>query len=435
MQLVLDDQVPNAPADTNAPRCPVAHGLEFDPLAVNQLADPYPWLAGAQREQPVFHLPAYNVWVITRHQDAAAALMDTLRFSSKAVFPRENFPSSVESYFGTGDPREGLLVATDPPEHNRLRRIAQRGFTRSLVAAQEPTIRSNALRLIDEFRDAGRCEFVSAFATQLPALSIAKMVGLPPESGPQMRRWAEDRQHLLAGAPPSEQAAQYLRAERLREFHATLAELIDARRRVPAEDFASTLLVAAAEEDSSITTGQIVGILGTVLSAGITTTAHFLTFSIRTIAERPELRDTLKSEPAHVPAAVEELLRLTPSARTIARVTTCEVELGGVRIPSAAKVLIHNGAAQRDEQVFSEPADFRLDRPEIGKHFAFGRGIHKCLGSELVRLQVRVALEELLTALDSVVLEAGQTEVWQPHLLTPGLERLMLRWPVNASVA
>jgi cytochrome P450 len=431
---MLDDRDPGAFRGTKTPLCPVAHGLEFDPLADSQLADPYPWLAAAQREQPVFHLPAYNVWVITRYQDAGAALMDTLRFSSKAVFPRENFPSSVEGYFSTGDPREGLLVATDPPEHNRLRRVAQRGFTRSLVAAQEPAIRSNALRLIGEFHAAGHCEFVSAFATQLPALSIAKMVGLPPENGPQMRRWAEDRQYLLAGAPPSEQAAQHLRDERLRDFHAKLAELIDARRRAPAEDFASTLLAAAAGENSTITTGEIVGILGTVLSAGITTTAHFLTFSMRTIAERPELRDTLRSDPAHMPAAVEELLRLTPSARTIARVTTCEVELGGVRIPSGAKVLIHNGAAQRDEQVFPDPADFRPDRPEIGKHFAFGRGIHKCLGSELVRLQVRIALEELLTALDAVAVEAGQAEVWQPHLLTPGLERLMLRWPADASV-
>jgi cytochrome P450 len=432
---VLQDRSASAPVDTPTPRCPVVHEREFDPLALDQLADPYPWLIAAQREQPVFHLPAHNVWVVTRYQDAAAALMDTDRFSSKAVFPRDNFPSSVESYFRTGDPREGLLVATDPPEHNRLRRIAQRGFTRSLVAEQEPSIRTNARRLIDGFRGMGHCEFVSAFATQLPALTVAQMVGLPPESTPQVRRWAEDRQHLLAGAPPSEAAAQKLRAERLGEFHATLAALLDARTSLPAHDFASTLLAAAAEEDATITTSEIVGILGTVLSGGITTTAHFLTFSIRMIAQLPGLRDKLRSDLTQMPAAVEELLRFTPSARTIARVTTREVELGGVQIPAGAKVLIHNGAAQRDEQVFSDPADFRLDRPEIGKHFAFGRGIHKCLGAELVRLQVRVALEELLHALDGVALEPDQPEVWQPHLLTPGLEILKLRWPVEASQA
>jgi cytochrome P450 len=418
---------------TGTPRCPAVHGREFDPLAGDQLADPYPWLAAAQREQPVFHLPAYNVWVVTRHRDAAAALMDTMRFSSEAVFPRDNFPSSVEPFFRTGDPREGLLVATDPPEHNRLRRIAQRGFTRSLVTAQESPIRANARKLIAGFREAEDCEFVSAFAAQLPTLTIAKMIGLPPESAPQIRRWAEDRQHLLVGAPPSEQTAQLARAERLSQFHATLTALIEERAAVPKQDFASTLLAAAAEENSTISISEIAGVLGTVLSGGITTTAHFLTFSVRMLAKRPLLRDSLRADPTQIPAAVEELLRLTPSARTIARVTTCAAELGGVLIPAGAKVLIHNGAAQRDEQVFAAPAEIRLDRADIGRHFAFGRGIHKCLGSELVRLQVLVALEEVLDALPGMTLEPDQPEEWLPHLLTPGLERLRLRWPADAS--
>ncbi|MEN3270142.1 cytochrome P450 [Pseudonocardia sp.] len=430
---MTDDVRLEVPLATGTPRCPAVHGREFDPLADDQVADPYPWLAEAQREQPVFHLPAYNVWMVTRHGDASAALMDTTRFSSKAVFPRENFPSSVESFFRTGDPREGLLVATDPPQHNRLRRIAQRGFTRPLVAAQESPIRTNARRLITGFRNAGQCEFVSAFAAQLPALTIAKMVGLPPESTPEIRRWAEDRQHLLAGAPPSEPAAQRARAGRLGQFHATLTALIEERAAAPKQDLASSLLAAAAEEDAAISITEVVGVLGTVLSGGITTTAHFLTFAVRMLAGRPLLRDSLRADPTRVPAAVEELLRLTPSARTIARVTTCAVELGGVLIPTGAKVLIHNGAAQRDEQVFTAPAEIRIDRADIGRHFAFGRGIHKCLGSELVRLQVRVALQEVLDALPEMALEPDQPEEWLPHLLTPGLERLRLRWAADVS--
>lgn len=189
------------------------------------------------------------------------------------------------------------------------------------------------------------------------------------------------------------------------------------------------MLAAAAEENSTISTSEIVGVLGTVLSGGITTTAHFLTFAVRILADRPLLRDRLRAGPRQIPAAVEELLRLTPSARTIARVTTCAVEIGGVLIPAGARVLIHNGAAQRDEQVFAAPAEIRFDRPDIGQHFAFGRGIHKCLGSELVRLQVRVVLEEMLDALPGFTLEPDQPEEWLPHLLTPGLERLWLRWP------
>jgi cytochrome P450 len=277
------------------------------------------------------------------------------------------------------------------------------------------------------------CEFVSAFAAQLPTLTIAKMVGLPPESAPQIRRWAEDRQYLLVGAPPSEQAAQLARAERLGQFHATLTALIEERTAAPKQDFASTLLAAATAESSAISLSEIVGVLGTVLSGGITTTAHFLTFAVRMLAEQPVLRDSLRADPAQIPAAVEELLRLTPSARTIARVTTCAVELGGVLIPAGEKVLIHNGAAQRDEQVFAAPAEIRLDRTDIDRHFAFGRGIHKCLGSELVRLQVLVALEELLEALPGVTLEPDQQQEWLPHLLTPGLERLPLQWPAKSS--
>ncbi len=418
----------SAPRQGFAPRCPVAHGAEFDPLSAVAAADPMPWLRAAQHGAPVFYLPGYDFWCVTRYDDVIEVLRDPGSYSSRKTISLAKLPPDLLAAFPDGPP-DRVLVSLDPPEHTRLRQLAQKAFTPKLVDSRESEIRDLCDALIDRFADDKHCDLVSQFSAHLPVQVITRLVGASDEHTDDFRQWANDRITLLAGAPSLSDKERADVAGRLIRFSGWLREFVESRRLQPRDDLASALVHAMSDDGTPVlSTSEVVNLIGTILSAGSSTTVNFITLLMRQLLSHPGQAAQVRQDPSLLRRAVEEGLRRSTSVYGVPRVTTRPVTLGGVDLPAGADLYIHYAAAQRDESVFSDPDAFDIQRANVHRHFAFGRGIHTCLGAPLARLESRVAAQRLLERLPGLRLAPGQRETWHAHLLTPGLERLELEW-------
>lgn len=410
--------------------CPVVGGQPFDPMDPLHAGDPYPWLRLAQRDHPVFHLSQQNVWCVTRYADVVEVLRDTATFSSRKVIRFAQLTPDLEAAFADGPP-DRVLVSTDPPAHNRLRTLAQKAFTPKLINDREEEIRGLCHALIDEVAADGQCDLVADFAEHLPVQAITRLVGAPLERSADFYRWGIDRVLLLSGAP-------HLSTDELAELVARIVAMsdwlrgfVEDRRSNPRDDLASSLVHASTDDGQpALTTSEVVTMIGTILSAGSSTTAHFIPMMVRDLLLHPAQWEQVVTDPSIRRRTVEECLRHTTSVHGLPRTTTRAVTLGGVDIPEGADLYVHLAAAQRDPAVFADPDELDIHRANVQKQFAFGRGIHTCLGAPLARLEARVALDVLIERLPALRVSPGQHDRWIPHMLTPGLERLDLQWDV-----
>lgn len=420
-----------AEADTQqreAPRCPVIAGRPFEPLDPVVAADPYPWLHLAHREAPVFYMPEHDAWCVTSYGDVLEVIRDTTSYSSRKVIQFAQLAPEFEEAFADGPP-DRVLVTTDPPEHTRLRKLAQKGFTPKLIASREEEVRALADALIDAFIDRGRCDLVGEFAEHLPVQAITRLVGAPLERTADFARWAYDRIAMLAGGRQLSREERLELSRRAVEFNEWLREFVEERRAHPQDDLASGLVHAQTDDgDPALSTGEVVTMIGTFLSAGTSTTAHFIPMLVRELLLRPEAWTRVRGDRELIARAVEEGLRHRTSVHGVTRTTTCDVVLGGVEIPAGSDLYVHYAAAQRDESVFSDPDAFDVDRENVKQHFAFGKWAHICLGAPLARLETRVALECFAERMPNMRLVPDQPEEWLPHMLTPGLASLQIEW-------
>lgn len=411
------------------PTCPVVHGEAFDPLNPRHAADPFPWLAAAQAQRPVFYLPGQDMWCVTRYADVIEVLRDPQTYSSRKVIRLAQLDPALAEAFRDGPPDE-VMVSQDPPVHTRLRALAQKAFTPKLVNEREDEVRDLCHRLIDAFADRGRCDLVADFAEKLPVQVITRLVGAPLDKAGDFHQWGIDRVTLLQGAPrlTGQQRAEL--GNRVLAMSDWLRDFVEQRRESPRDDLASALVHATTDEGFPVlSTPETVTMIGTILSAGSSTTAHFIPAMVRDLLLHPGQWAQVVADRTVLNRAIEETLRHVTSVYGVTRTTTRPVTLGGVNLPAGADLYVHYAAAQRDPEVFESPDALDIHRPNVKRHFAFGRGIHTCLGAPLARLEARVALECLIERLPGLRLAHDRpAERWIPSMLTPGLERLDLEW-------
>lgn len=419
-------------ASETSPLCPVVHGRGFDPLQPDQAGDPYPWLRAAQVEAPVFFLPSLGLWCVTRHADVLAVLRDTATFSSRNVIRITQLDPDVEPLFVDGYPNNGGLASLDPPNHDRLRKLAQTAFTPRLIEARATELRELCDALVDNFIDDRQCDFMPAFANHFPIQSITRVVGAPDGRTGDFFQYAEDTMFMSSTAPPLSPDERRTRSRRALAFTQWLRGFVEERRADPRDDLTSALITATGDDgEPALTTSEVTSLIAAILNAGTATTANFLPVLLRALLEVPSRWDAVRADRALIAVAIEEGLRLTSPVRGVRRTATREAVVGGVTIPAGAELYVHYGAAQRDVSVFRAPDTFDLDRADLRHHFAFGRWTHMCLGAPLARLEARVMLECLMDRIPSLRLVPGQTERWLPNLLSPVFTTLLLEWVSN----
>ncbi|MEU6865175.1 cytochrome P450 [Streptomyces sp. NPDC046876] len=356
-----------------------------------------------------------SVWVVTGHAEARALLADG-RLSSD----RDNaaFPTPTKRFKGLQRRRTALL-GVDDPVHNAQRRMLIPSFTLKRTAALRPRIQETVDRLIDEMVANGpRAELVSAFALPVPSMVICALLGVPYEDH---EFFEEQSRRLLRGPDLSD-------VETARErINGYLADLIERKRTQPGEGLLDEL-VARRLETGETDVEELVSLAAILLIAGHETTANMISLGTFTLLRHPEQLAELRADPALLPAAVEELMRFLSIADGMLRVATEDIEVGGVTVRADDGVIFSTSVINRDGAVFEEPDVLDWHRP-ARHHLGFGFGIHQCLGQNLARAEMEIALGTLFERLPGLRLAAEPDRIpFKPGDTIQGMVELPVAW-------
>lgn len=375
---------------------------DFDHLDPDFVADPYPIYEQLRTDCPIAHTDRYHgVWIPTRYEDLAAIAHDHHHFSSRTILVTDRRESPHDLGF------HAPPITEDPPYHTDIRRLLLPVFSPKVVADYEPITRAMANDLIDGFIADGGCDAAADYAQHVPIKVITRMLGIPDSDHAQFRDWI----HRLIEQSPIAGDATFAA---IFEIGGYLAGHVDQHRTRPRDDIITHLLEARMPDGRPLTDEEILGVCILLLLAGIDTTWSAIGSSLLHLATHPDDRRRLRDEPELINSATEEFLRVFAPV-TMAREVIEDTEVGGCPMRKGDRLLLPFPSGNRDPEIFDRPDDVVLDR-EANRHFAFGVGIHRCLGSNLARMELRVALqtwleripEFTLTDPDAVTWSAGQ---------------------------
>ena len=328
---------------------------------------------------PIAHTDRFGGgWLPTRYDDVAAIAYDTDSFSSRAIVMSNFRPPRDIAPVGGSPP-----ISSDPPFHHDARKLLLPVFTRSAVGRQEEATRAFCAELVDGFAGRDVVDAAAEYAQHIPMRVIAHMLGFPPEDGPHFARFVEN---TLEGVnlPPDE------RMERMSELFTYLYEQIRDHAAHPRDDL-TTYLLEAELYGRKLDPAHVAGTIALLLIAGIDTTWSAIGASLWHLAGHPDDRRRLVAEPDLLPTAMEEFLRAYAPV-TMARLVKEDMHWRGVAMKADDWVLLPFPAANRDPEQFERAGEVVLDR-KVNRHAAFGLGIHRCVGSHLARMELRVALD------------------------------------------
>lgn len=359
--------------------------MDYNPLSPEVQNNPYPYYVELRDKAPVAWIESMQAWAVSRYSDVDFALRNPRLFSS-----------ALWNTAASGDlvvvPEAPGLLSMDPPDHTRMRKLANKGFTPRLIRAMEPRVQTITQDLLRSLKGQVQADLVPTLSVPLPVIVIAEMLGIEPQRRADFKRWSDDVVRSL-NRPTDEIVRAEIRRS-ITELRAYLGQIIDQRRTDPKDDLI-TALVQAEEEQHILTSIEILGLTVLILAAGNETTTNLIGNAVLALLDHPDELTKVRADRTSVPALVEEVLRYDSPVQVVFRQTTQDVELEGGKLPAGATVLLLLGAANRDERKFPEPDRFAVERnPQ--DHVGFGYGIHYCLGAPLARLEGRIALEALL---------------------------------------
>lgn len=391
----------------------------LDIFSAEMRRNPYPVYDLMRSGSPVFHLPAFDLWMIFDFENVKRALVD-----------HDTFSSDLSVASGHGNPGEWFIFF-EPPRHTKLRAIISKAFTPRVIANLEPRIRELSAQLLGVALKRGDIDLAEDFAVPLPMLVIAEMIGVPQSEWPRYKRWSDAILKLANTFSKDEESIQTVADFRsvtaeMREF---LPSLI-AERRAAHQDDLLTRLVEAEVDGERLSEEEVLGFVQLLLVAGQETTANLINNAIVCLIDNPDQFARLRSQPDLLPSAIEEVLRYRSPVQWMPRATRRDVELNGTVIPAGKLVLPIIGSANRDPKQFQNAQRFDIAR-EPNLHLAFGHGIHSCLGAPLARLEAKIALGDFLRSVQTV--EYASNEPWEPRkaLHVHGPSRLPIRLTVS----
>lgn len=390
-------------------RFPLGAGLETATLD----EDPYPHLARLRADEPVSWIDSLGMWYVTRHEDVRALLADSRLGNDSPHSP-------VRDTFGP------QMLSADGAEHTRWRGAAQRSFGPALIRARlEPAVRAAARRLIAELRPMSLTELRESFAARLPVLTVLAMCGLDPRHEPDLRRWYTDFGAALANFGHDERIREAA-CSSVRELHAFIAEAIAGVGYRSPPSLLTDLTAPPAGR--RLSDEEIIRNLSIIFFGGISTVEALILTTLWAFATHPAELARALSDFSLLPAAIEEAARWHSPVQSATRhVLVDELEFQGVQFLRGEIVNCMLGSANRDMACFPEPDSFTPGRTNIGHHLAFASGTHACLGFRVARLEVTIALEEILAGLPNLEIDLARSspprglEFHQPPAL-------FLRW-------
>ncbi len=373
--------------------------------------NPYPVYAEMRRNAPVCQVDPGGMWAVTRYDDVMQVLRNPQLFSSRG------FGVAVSPPWLGRNPLSDSMLAMDPPQHGRLRMLISRAFGASAMSRLESRVRALVNQAVAELPMGQPVDLIPPYGHRIPTSVIGDMMGLDPALHAQLKRWADLITGGVTTVRPEEEDRKQLARDAVAELRRSSGELLDRRRQELGDDMVSDLLRASVD-GVALTQDELIAFFALLIVGGIETTRNLLGSSILVLLERPELMARLRADRSLIPAFIEEVLRYEPPIHCVSRSTTEEVELGGVRLPKGAPVLAVVGSACHDETHFPDGDSFNLDRPGP-QNMPFGHGTHFCMGSQLARMEGRMALEALLDRAGRVE-RGSEPMIWYRTLLQRG---------------
>ena len=368
--------------------------------------DPYAYYE-AIRRCPVRRDPAHGVVLVSGYEEAVAVQRDTdqtLSVCNIVSGPWSGIPSDTDS-----DDISDLIdqhrhrvtfgdyfITFDPPNHTAHRSLLSRLFTPKQLKNNEDFLWRLADDQLNSFIADGKCEIVVDYNFPFTLDAITDLLSVPEADRQRFRRAA---------------VASRLKGERsgfVGVKEEWFVEYIEDRRREPRNDVLTELALAKFPDGTTPDAIDVARVATFMFAAGHGTTIDLLSLSMLMLAERPDLQEQLRADNSKIPAFIEEMLRFESPIKSNFRLARRTTKIGGVDVPAGTSVLVMNGAANRDPERFDEPDEFRLDRPNILQHIAFGRGIHTCPGAPIARAEVRVSLERILDRMADIRLSEAK---------------------------
>lgn len=413
--------------------CPMGHGATapadhhgFEPFTME---NPFPSYTNLRNEQPVMFDERVGLYVVTRYDDVKAVFEDWETFSSEnAQAPvRKRGPQATKIMNDGGFTTYSGLSARRPPEHTRIRAIAQKAFTPRRFKALEPSIRANVIESIEAMlaRESGTGDIVKDLAYAIPTITILTLIGADVSQVDTYKRWSDSRAAMTWGDLSDEE--QIPHAHNLVEYWAECMRLV-AHAHEHGGDNLTADLVKAQSEGAEITDHEIASLLYSLLFAGHETTTTLISNCVRVLLAHREAWEQVVQNPKAIPAAIDEVLRYAGSIVGWRRKALKDTEVAGVKIPEGAELLLLMGAANRDEGRFEDPEAFDITRTNAREHLSFGFGIHYCLGNMLAKLQAKIALEELTARIPGLELIDGEGIEFRKNLSFRVPEYVNVSW-------
>lgn len=357
----------------------------YDPYDADLIADPYPMFRRLRDELPVYYNEQHDFWALSRFDDVNAGMLDHQTFSSAKGIILELIKADLPI-------PSGILMMEDPPRHDIHRKLLSPMFMPRRVSALEGAVRQLCARCLDPLIGASEFDFVADLGAQVPMRVICSLLGIPDHTHEAVRDRSNAQVSTDAGQPmaavPSVFDGQFF------------ADYVDWRVTHPGDDIVTELLNAEFTDETGVnrrlTREELLRYINMIAAAGNETTTRLIGWAGKVLAEHPGQRRELANDPALIPNAIEELLRLESTTPHLGRVVVRDVEYYGQKVPAGSVMMFLVGSANRDHRRFPPDGDIFDIHRKARSHIAFGLGAHYCLGAALARLEVRVVLEEIL---------------------------------------
>ncbi|AXQ31803.1 cytochrome P450 [Solimonas sp. K1W22B-7] len=399
-------------------------------------ARPHAFFQALRSEKPVYFDAKLGMWLVSRYDDIVTVLRDPLTYSDKHGYAAQ-YASGFFEEFRQILERDGGgffpdVIKDDPPAHTRVRRLMDKAFTAHRVVTLEPGITRIIVDLVEKLADKAAdgqvVDGVNDFAIPLTISVICEQLGFSQFNADKIKGWSSAVTAQIGRMQNREQMLD--NAAQICELQNFIIAEMKARQEQPREDMISDLVYARTEDGGTLTFAEAVSLVRAMIIAGNDTTASAIGNLMFVLATRPEVAQTLRDsvdDDRLLNRFVEELLRIEPPVRGLAKMTTKEVELGGQKLPEHAHLLVLYASGNDDETQFPCPRDFDLNRSNLGKHVAFGIGVHRCIGASLSRMEIKVAAREIVRRLDSIKLAIPAEEIrYQPTVAVRTIESLPL---------
>ncbi len=410
----------------NCPHKSLAEYDFFDPAVIE---NPFDFYRAAREEAPVYRLPDTDIFFVSRYDDVRQALKRTDDFSNDFLeqlnVPLKN--REAEAVYANGWGVADTLLTLDPPRHRVYRSLLNKVFSQKRVDGMHDYMVQIVNELIDSWIDRGEVDLLNDFCVPFPIWVIADQLGVPREDMALFKHASDCFASRLSGYADEEKELEDAHA--ILAFQRYFVEKIEALRQKPEDSIISDLAQARIDDDRLLTMEELLSIIQQLMVAGNETSRATIAGGVVALIQNPDQYARLQADPALIPNAVEEILRMETPSCGLWRAVKRDTELGGVRIPAGSMLMVRFASANRDERMFDDPERMDICRGNAGDHLAFGQGVHFCLGAQLARKELNVAFEALLARTRNWHLSEGRNDLkhW-PNMILRGLEGLHIQF-------